>query len=370
MEKKYIVRVNEDGKVFEVKTNVDKHSFTEMKQVYNNTKESIKSGTITLLSITDNLEKIVYSKTIEPKKDKIDQVIDSLIENLNWLITYKENASEVMSAIDMSRDAHLKKIELYSDNFNFSEVDTKNSIFDELQEILSLRRKIKYSKLLVDTITNKVNLEKIKTVLINSREFVQEKPSVNVSPSTVDILEKEVIRDVFEIEDMNKIKQLKKENDKIILLNNSITPIKKINISCDLKNDDSTKEDSKYTSNETTSNAIISNDEFKEIEESLEEEILYKGNSYKKLKDCKILLKKDLLDNFKSVTPQIKSKYNYITKIGEDVYGYVYKQKYKDMALVEVITNFSKATVKRKNKEYNQVEIVDGKLYCLSKGIF
>ena len=147
----------------------------------------------------------------------------------------------------------------------------------------------------------------------------------------MNILEKEVIKDVFEIESINKIKQIKRDNDKVILLNNSITPIKKI--------------------------------------DSVTEEVIYKGNSYKKLKDCKIMLKKEVLNNFKVLTPQLKRKYNYISKVGGKIYGCLYKAKYNNMALVEIIPNFSEATIVKKNKEYNRVEIVDGKLYCLSEGI-
>ena len=362
--KKYVVRVNENNNIFDVKTDVNQCSFQDMKAIYNKTKEYVKSGIVSLILICNNVESVVYSKQIHPQKDKVDEVIDSLVENLEWLLTYKENANEVMSAIDMSRDAHLKKIELYSDDFNFTETDTKNSIFDELQEILALRRKIKYSKLLVDTIANQINLKRVKDVIINSRNIIQEKPSVNVSPSKVDILEKEVIKDVFDIEGINKIKQLKRDNDKIILLNNSITPIKKVS-------QDSTaitKPKENPTSNESINQSNSTMESVPEID-TVQEEVLYKGNSYKKLKDCKIAFKRDILENFKSLTPQLKSKYNYISKIGDKIYGYIFKQEYKGMALVEKLSKFTDSTINKKNKEYNKVLVVNGELYCLSKGI-
>lgn len=350
MRKTYVVRVNRDNDIFDVKTDADTHSFKEMKDIYNKTKDTIKSGTVTLLSINDdNTENLIYSKNVQ-RKEKIDEVIDSLIDNLNWLLTYKENADEVMSAIDISRDAHLKKVELYGEDINCTNIESKESIFDELQEILSLRRKIKYSKLLVENITNRVDLSNLKNILTNCRDVVKEKPSVNVSTSSVNILEKETIKDVFDLEDINKIKLLKKKNDKIILLNNSITPIKKVN-----------------TNNENKENK----DKDKKTIKSDEciEEVLHEGNSYKKIKGNKILFKKSIINNYKSITPELKRKYNYIVKIDGKVYGYLYKKEYNGMALVETHTNFTDSTLTKKLKEFSEVKIVDGKLYCLSEGI-
>ena len=342
MEKTYIVRVNKDDNVFDVKTDADTHSFKEMKDVYNKTKDTIKSGTVTLLSINnDNTESVIYSKNVQ-QKEKIDEVLDTLIDNLNWLLTYKENADEVMSAIDISRDAHLKKVELYGEDINCANADSKENIFDELQEILSLRRRIKYSKLLVENITNQIDLSKLKNLLINCRSVVKEKPSVNVSMSSVNILEKESIKDIFNLEDINKIKLLKKKNDKIILLNNSITPVKKVGV----------------------------NDKNSSKNQSINlKKVLHKGNSYKKLKGNKIIWKKDIIDDYKTLTPELKRKYNYIVKIDDKIYGYLYKKEYEGRALVETHKSFTDSVLAKKREEFSKVKIVDGKLYCLSEGI-
>ena len=65
-------------------------------------------------------------------------MIDSLIDNLNWLLTYKENADEVMSAIDISRDAHLKKVELYGEDINWTTVDNFNKLCNLEVALMSL----------------------------------------------------------------------------------------------------------------------------------------------------------------------------------------------------------------------------------------
>ena len=345
MGKTYIVRVDRDNNVFDVKTDADAHSFKEMKDVYNKAKDTIKSGTVTLLSINnDNTENVIYSKNVQ-QKEKIDEVLDTLIDNLNWLLAYKENADDVMSAIDISRDAHLKKVELYGEDINCANADSKENIFDELQEILSLRRRIKYSKLLVENITNQIDLSKLKNLLINCRSVVKEKPSVNVSTSSINVLEKEEIKDIFNLEDIDKIKLIKKKNDKIILLNNSVTPIKKVD-----------------TNSKNKNNKVVKSDK-------CIEEVLYKGNSYKKLKDNKIMFKKDVIENYKSITTELKKKYNYIARIDGKVYGYLYKKEYEGMALVETLTHFTNSTLTKKRKKFSEVKIVDGKLYCLSEGI-
>ena len=87
------------------------------------------------------------------------------------------------------------------------------------------------------------------------------------------------------------------------------------------------------------------------------------------IKGDKIALKKSIINNFEGITDKLKSQYNYITEIQGNVYGYMYKKEYEGMALVEVHKNFTNETIIKKNKEFSEIKVVDGKLYCLEKGV-
>ena len=47
----------------------------------------------------------------------------------------------------------------------------------------------------------------------------------------------------------------------------------------------------------------------------------------------------------------------------------MYKKEYEGMALVELHKNFTNETIIKKNKEFSEIKVVDGKLYCLEKGV-
>ena len=218
----YIVKVIIDDMEMVVKTDRDSTSYSEMKELYDKTKQKIsntRNGSVILVGVNEDGYTTIYSKSIE-KKEEIDIVISNLIENINWLLEYSNKADEMIVSMDMTKDMFLKKIELFEDYTIDNEEEVlqlKANLFDELQDILTLRRRVKYNSILSKKIASKLNLKNILKAIDNSIKEMTKNTSVNVTPNTI-VKHKELeVKDFFTLDTVNKISQLKKECDKVLI---------------------------------------------------------------------------------------------------------------------------------------------------------
>lgn len=220
----YMVKVVVDGVETVVKTNRDATSYSEMKDLYSKTKEKVTSGNVMFVGINSTGYTTIHSKNIE-KKEEIDEVVSSLIENINWILDFSEKSEELLRTMDMSKDMYLKNVELFNDYEIDDEEETrktKEKIFDELKEILVLRRKTKYNAILANKISSRLNLEKILKDIDCSVKSLSKNTSVNISTSDIEKQNEYSIRDFFNLDNIQKISEIRKENDKVLVTSSKI----------------------------------------------------------------------------------------------------------------------------------------------------
>lgn len=226
----YMVKVVMDDKEAFVKTHRNTTSYSEMKELYDITKEKITDGNVLLIGINSTGYTTLHSK-YTTKEEEIDLVVSSLIKNIKWLIEYNNKSQELFGSMNMSRDMFLKNVELfdfYEKDNELENLKLKENIFDKLKEILVLRRKVKYSNILVNKISSRLNLNRILTVLEKSIEAASENSSVNISPSAIEKQSEHDIEDFFSLETINKLSEIRNQNDKILVTENKVIGYRKV----------------------------------------------------------------------------------------------------------------------------------------------
>ena len=358
----YMVKVVVDGVETVVKTKRDTTSYSEMKELYSKTKDKVIHGNVMFIGINSTGYTTIYSKNNE-KKEEIDVVVSDLIENINWILEYSKKSNELKSSMDMSRDMYLKNIELFNDYEVDDEEATrklKENIFDELREILVLRRKVKYNALLAEKISSKLNLKKILKDIDSSIKSMSENSSVNVSPSAIEKQKEYSIKEFFDLNTIEKISTMKKENDKVLVTKGKIIGYNKT-VNKNVKSNDSeiplVKEDS-----DVLGDTIYKCNEFDFEHPSIKcvEEKLFKN------------IKNSHIENF--IKNQSK-KFNLITKKDNNIYCYKFenpeeliyfdKDKFENSVVNSTLDVFGETIYKSDEFNFDNQKIV-----CIDKKLF
>lgn len=341
---RYSVRVlkDEDQIELEVSTNRDKSNYKEMVSLYNETKEKVKNGTIKFIGFKENNEEYeLFSKKNKNLK-KVDEVVNNLIDNINWLSIQHKNSSHLMQVADSTRDMKLKKIELFDDlELNEEQIiQSKIEIFDEIQEILKIRREVKYQNILINRIFNNINVSKLLKDIEDSRNETLKKPSIDLNNSKPIIAEEYDIDSLFTSDTVSLIANLTTKHEKVFATNSKV-------LACDKKK--------------------------KELEELIESKIIYEGKSYKKLKKANngIKLETKIFQNIKekeisSFIANHCQKFNIMERIGNDIHCHKYVQNYKGYAVIQKLPQYKLSTKERLSQIY-KTEIVNNILYCLKE---
>ena len=227
----YMVKAIVDGKELFVKTHRNTTSYTEMKELYDITTEKIQNGNVLLIGINSTGYTTLHSK-FGNKDEEIDIVVSNLIKNIKWLIEYNDKSKELFGSMNMSRDMFLKNVELfdfYEKDNELENLKLKENIFDKLKEILNLRRTVKYSNIVADKICSRLNLPRILTVLEKSVESACECSSVNITPSTVEQQGEYEIENIFNLDTINKLSEIRSKNDKVLITRNKVIGYRKVN---------------------------------------------------------------------------------------------------------------------------------------------
>ena len=191
----YMVKVITNGMELEVKTLKNKSDYSEMMNLYHETKASIKEGTIQFMGVNSDGETEIFSTQKEDKKE-IDVLLDTIIDSLNTIKGYADNSSLLEKAINTTKDANLKRIELFSE-IEYDEEEmvlAKAKIFDEIQDVLKLRRTLKYQSIISNNICSKLNIDEIISALKSVRKEAVKKPSIDLKNS------KPIVKEVCDID--------------------------------------------------------------------------------------------------------------------------------------------------------------------------
>lgn len=358
----YMVKVVVDGVETVVKTKRDTTSYSEMKELYSKTKDKVVHGNVMFIGINSTGYTTIYSKNNE-KKEEIDVVVSELIDNINWILEYSKKSNELKSSMDMSRDMYLKNIELFNDYEVDDEEATrklKENIFDELREILVLRRKVKYNALLAEKISSKLNLKKILKDIDSSIKSMSENSSVNVSPSAIEKQKEYSIKEFFDLNTIEKISTVKKENDKVLITKGKIIGYNKTN----------------------NKNVKSNHSEIPLIKERSEVlgDIIYKCNEFDfehpsvKCVDEKLF--KNIKDShIKSFIKNQSKKFNLITKKDNNIYCYKFenpeeliyfdKDKFESSVVNSTLDVFGETIYKSDIFNFDNQKIV-----CIDKKLF
>lgn len=256
----YIVKVIVNNVEKVVETNRDKTSFKEMRELYSITKEKLTCGNVMFIGINSTEYNVILSKTIE-KEEEMDTVISNLIENIKWIIDYSSKSDELLGSMNMSKDMFLKNIELFEDYLIDDEAinrQKKEDIFDELKRILLLRRKVKYNNLLVDKINARLNLKDILKALEDAVKSISNNTCVNLSKSDIEKQKEHSIRDFFNMDTIEKISEMRKENDKLLITENKIVGYNKSKNKTEVKSDTKCKIESEINKYELEVNRFKS----------------------------------------------------------------------------------------------------------------
>lgn len=111
----FMVKVIVDGVETVVKTNRDTTSYSEMKELYSKTVGKVEYGKVILIGINSSGYTNIYSKNTEKQEEEMDVIVSNLIENINAIVKYAENAHLLEGSMNMSKDMYLKNIELFND---------------------------------------------------------------------------------------------------------------------------------------------------------------------------------------------------------------------------------------------------------------
>lgn len=226
----YMVKMLINGDEIIVKSNADTTSYNEMKELYKYTKETVVCDNVILIGINSMGYTTLESK-LQTSNHEIDVVVENLINNIKWLMEYEAKSQELFGSMNMSRDMFLKNVELFEEDNSISTIDSlkiKEDIFNSLKEILVLRRKVKYSNILVKKISSRLNLERVLTVLEKSKEAMASNSSVNISSSSIEKQSELEIGELFDLETINTLSELRNQNDKILITENKVFGYKKV----------------------------------------------------------------------------------------------------------------------------------------------
>lgn len=358
----YLVKVTTNGMELEVKTLKDKSNYSEMMSLYHETKTSIKEGTIQFMGINQSGETEIFSTQKEDKKE-IDVLVDSVLDGLMKIKKYSENSSIFEGLINSTRDVNLKQVELFS-NLEFNEDEAileKAKIFDEIQDVLRLRRTLKYQNIISNNICSQLDVDKIIKTINSVRANALKKPSIDLENSKPLIKEVCEIDSIFNVENFPILNDFVDKYDKVFISENKIQGAVK----------------------PTKQECVKKNDLVKEIEEEnnqseLEmmglEGVIYIGNSFEKIKGDKVIVDKFAFKNLtaksdESIIKQYKQEFNVITKDGENICCYKYVEGYAGYGIVKKERNFTAKTRLKLSKKYSRVEVVNNYLYCLKKAV-
>ena len=233
----FMVKVIVDGVETVVKTNRDTTSYSEMKELYSKTVGKVEYGKVILIGINSSGYTNIYSKNTEKQEEEMDVIVSNLIENINAIVKYAENAHLLEGSMNMSKDMYLKNIELFND-FELDDEEEnrrkKEEIFDELRDLLKLRRKVKYNTLLAKKIVSRTGLSKLVNKIELSKKSLKNNSCINISKKDIVKQNEYDVKQFFDLETINKISQMREENDKILIMQDKIVGYNK---SVNLRND-------------------------------------------------------------------------------------------------------------------------------------
>lgn len=250
----FMVKVIVDGVETVVKTSRDVTSYSEMKELYSKTVSRVEYGDVMLVGVNSLGYTTIYSKNIEKEEEEMDVIVSNLIENINSIVKYAENAHILEGSMNMSKDMYLKNIELFND-FELDDEEEnrrkKEEIFDELRDLLKLRRKVKYNTLLAKKIVSKTGLSKLVNKIELSKKSLKYNSCLNVSKKDIVKQEEYDVKEFFDLETINKISQMREENDKILIMQDKIVGYNK---SSNLRDDKLPSQINEGIANSTKSN--------------------------------------------------------------------------------------------------------------------
>lgn len=358
----YMVKVITNGIELEVKTLKNKSDYSEMMNLYSETKSSIKEGNIQFVGVNSDGETEIFSTQKEDRKE-IDVLVNNIIDALTKIKEYSKNSCTLDGLMNSTRDSDLKQIELFS-NIELDEdeeVLEKVRIFDEIQELLKLRRTIKYQNIISNKICSQLDVDGIIKTINSIRKTTLKKPSINLEKSKPIIKDVCEIDSIFNVENFSILNDFVKKYDKVYITENKIKGVVKSKKQETVENNDLVLE-------------IKEENNQSELERIGLDNVIYIGKSFDKIKGNKALVDKFEFMNLTAksddtIISEYNKAYNVITKNGEKICCYKYVEEYAGYGVIQKQQTVSLKTKLKLAKKYARVEVVDNMLYCLQNTI-